>query len=234
MLMIFGQPSRCGREGSKAAGEHEQRIAAGGGTAGARRRSREARRRCAGGGTYILFQLRAFPAVERIRDAHPAADDAAPSVRAVVSLVADAHESAGAHQRVAHHALAVACAEQGGREAAGQGEDGRKHRARASQKGAAGRQQDNAHFSHSRPIAMPGCFLHITRSGWCFAIPRRSPPPASSSHTLNLDAENELEEREESSRRGKRRRKARVRWKLHRTALSTSPAGRYARERISG
>ena len=26
------------------------------------------------------------------------------------------------------------------------------------------------HFSHTRPIATPGCFLHITKSGWCFAM----------------------------------------------------------------
>ena len=232
MLMIFGQPSRCGREGSKAAGEHEQRIAAGGGTAGARRRSREARRRCAGGGTYILFQLRAFPAVERIRDAHPAADDAAPSVRAVVALVADAHESAGAHQRVAHHALAVACAEQGGREAAGQGEDGRKHRARAIRAQPADSRTTHIFRTAGRSRCQAASCTSPDPDG---ASPspgdRRLPPPL---HTRSTSMRKMSLKRERSSRRGKRRRKARVRWKLHRTALSTSPAGRYARERISG
>ena len=27
-----------------------------------------------------------------------------------------------------------------------------------------------SHFSHSRPTEMPGCFRHMIRSGWCFAI----------------------------------------------------------------
>ena len=30
--------------------------------------------------------------------------------------------------------------------------------------------QHNLHFSQRRPIATPGCFRHITRSGWCFAM----------------------------------------------------------------
>jgi hypothetical protein len=27
-----------------------------------------------------------------------------------------------------------------------------------------------AHFSHSRPMAMPGSLRHMMRSGWCFAM----------------------------------------------------------------
>jgi len=27
-----------------------------------------------------------------------------------------------------------------------------------------------SHFSQRRPIAMPGCFRHMMRSGWCFAM----------------------------------------------------------------
>lgn len=26
------------------------------------------------------------------------------------------------------------------------------------------------HFSHSRPMAMPGSLRHMMRSGWCFAM----------------------------------------------------------------
>ena len=28
----------------------------------------------------------------------------------------------------------------------------------------------HSHFSHTRPMATPGCFRHMTRSGWCFAM----------------------------------------------------------------
>ena len=181
MLMIFGQPSRCGREGSKAAGEHEQRIAASGGNGGARGRSREARRRRAGGGTYILFQLRAFPAVERIRDAHPAADDAAPSVRAVVALVTDAHESAGAHQRVAHHALAVAC---GARRARGGGTGERRARAQgARQKGASRNRTTHIFRTAGRSRCQAASCTSPDLDG---ASPsnRRSPPPVSTNTLL--------------------------------------------------
>ena len=33
-----------------------------------------------------------------------------------------------------------------------------------------------SHFSHRRPMAMPGCLRHMIRSGWCFAIALLSHP----------------------------------------------------------
>lgn len=32
-----------------------------------------------------------------------------------------------------------------------------------------GSQVTYVHLSHSRPTEMPGCFRHMTRSGWCLA-----------------------------------------------------------------
>lgn len=31
-------------------------------------------------------------------------------------------------------------------------------------------QKRNSHFSQRRPMAIPGCLRHITKSGWCFAM----------------------------------------------------------------
>ena len=64
-------------------------------------------------GTHILFLQRALLAVVGIRDAKAATDDAAPGVRAVVALVADAHQGRRPHVTVAHDALAIACRRRG-------------------------------------------------------------------------------------------------------------------------
>lgn len=58
--------------------------------------------------THVLLELRALLAVVRVRHPGPAADDAPPALRAVVALVADAHERGRANERVADDALAVA------------------------------------------------------------------------------------------------------------------------------
>ena len=58
---------------------------------------------------YVLLLHCALSAIVRIRDADAAAHDAAALVRAVVALVADAHERVRVNVRVADHALAVAC-----------------------------------------------------------------------------------------------------------------------------
>ena len=58
--------------------------------------------------THVLLQLGAFLAVVRVRDARAPTNEAAPALRAVVALVADADEGGGAHERVADDALAVA------------------------------------------------------------------------------------------------------------------------------
>lgn len=56
----------------------------------------------------VLLQPRALEAVESVRDAFAAANDALVLVVAERALVADAHESGGAHIGVADRALAVA------------------------------------------------------------------------------------------------------------------------------
>ena len=33
--------------------------------------------------------------------------------------------------------------------------------------------QSDVHFSQRRPMAIPGCFRHMTRSGWCLAMIQR-------------------------------------------------------------
>ena len=88
----------------------------------------------------------------------------------VVALVTNAYEDRRTHITVADHAFSVAC--------------------RASvcvSCGSVSRRpvrRGHGHFSQRRPIAIPGCFLHMTRSGWCFAIAlaplSTSRPPLSS------------------------------------------------------
>lgn len=56
----------------------------------------------------ILLLDGALLAVVGVGHAGPPADDAAALVGAVVALVADAHQRAGPHVRVADHALAIA------------------------------------------------------------------------------------------------------------------------------
>ena len=57
---------------------------------------------------HILFLLRALLAVVSVRDARSSADDTAPLERAIIALVANAHERARAHVGVADGALAIA------------------------------------------------------------------------------------------------------------------------------
>jgi hypothetical protein len=61
-----------------------------------------------GWATYVLLLLCALLAVVGVGDALAAADDAAALVAAVVALVADAHQRARPHVRVADDALAIA------------------------------------------------------------------------------------------------------------------------------
>lgn len=56
----------------------------------------------------VLLQPRALEAVESVRDAFAAAHDALVLIVAERALVADAHESGGAHVRIADRAFAVA------------------------------------------------------------------------------------------------------------------------------
>ena len=56
----------------------------------------------------ILFEARAFEAVESVTNALAAADDALVLIVAEGALVADAHEGGRAHIRIANGALAVA------------------------------------------------------------------------------------------------------------------------------
>eukprot|EP00212_Chloropicon_laureae_P009224 CAMPEP_0197493832 /NCGR_PEP_ID=MMETSP1311-20131121/25015_1 /TAXON_ID=464262 /ORGANISM="Genus nov. species nov., Strain RCC856" /LENGTH=188 /DNA_ID=CAMNT_0043039133 /DNA_START=76 /DNA_END=642 /DNA_ORIENTATION=- len=56
----------------------------------------------------VLLQGGALLAIEGVRDAHPAADDAPPLRRPVVALVADPDQGLRPHVRVADDALAVA------------------------------------------------------------------------------------------------------------------------------
>ena len=100
--------------------------------------------------THVLFLYGALLAVEGVRDAKAAADDAPPSVRPVVALVAHPHQRGGPHVAVALHALAVACSTG----------EGQGSRARAGEYAApggrrrTGRQRARAsHFSQSLPIA---------------------------------------------------------------------------------
>ena len=57
---------------------------------------------------HIFLLLCALLAVVGIRDANPAADDTAPSVRAIITLIANPYKSGRPHVRVADHALAIA------------------------------------------------------------------------------------------------------------------------------
>ena len=56
----------------------------------------------------VLFHLRAFSAIVRVRDAGAPTNHAPPLVAPVVALVADPHQSTGPDVRVAHHTFAVA------------------------------------------------------------------------------------------------------------------------------
>ena len=58
---------------------------------------------------HVFLELRALLAVVGVRNAGPAADDAASALAPIVALVADADERRRAHERVADDALAVAC-----------------------------------------------------------------------------------------------------------------------------
>jgi len=73
---------------------------------------------------HILFLNSTFLAVVRVRHAIVAADHTASLVGPVVTLVADAHQCAGPHVRIANDALSIAC----GKEGKGGGGDRRPHR----------------------------------------------------------------------------------------------------------
>ena len=114
------------------------------------------------GATYVLLLLRALLAVVGIGDAWLATDDAATLIGAVVALVADTHEDARPHVGVADGALAVALFAQAA------------NRCKAREMGGSDEGGDRTCISQARSGAacaqMPGCFRHMIRSGWCFAM----------------------------------------------------------------
>ena len=114
------------------------------------------------GATYVLLLLRALLAVVGIGDARLATDDAATLIGAVVALVADTHEDARPHVGVADGALAVALFAQAA------------NRCKARDMGGSGGRRRHMHFASAFEGAacaqMPGCFRHMIRSGWCFAM----------------------------------------------------------------
>ena len=58
--------------------------------------------------TYVLLLYGTLLAVVGVRDTGASTDDAAALIRAVVAFIADAHQRARLHVRIADHALAVA------------------------------------------------------------------------------------------------------------------------------
>ena len=100
------------------------------------------------------------------RHTRPATDDAAATIVAKVALVADAHNRRRTHVRVAD------------RTALGQ------HPRRSARRTAT--YQCPSHFSHSRPIAMPGSLRHSTRSGLCLDHASAAEPRAPR-HATHLD-----------------------------------------------
>ena len=57
----------------------------------------------------------------------------------------------------------------------------------------------HVHFSHKRPIAMPGIFLHMIKSGWCFACSSSSSEKEEESMSVAILQKNTLARARHSS-----------------------------------
>ncbi len=118
----------------------------------------------------ILLHQRAPFAVIRVAHADAAAYDAPSLIRSVITLVAHAHERRRTHVRITHHAFTVACVPFASRRPSSVALAASRVSRLASR--ALSRALSHAHFSHRRPTAMPGIFLHMMRSGWCLLCAR--------------------------------------------------------------
>ena len=56
----------------------------------------------------VLFHLRAFATIVRVRDAGAPTNNAPPLIGPIIALVADSNEGTGSHIRIADHTFAVA------------------------------------------------------------------------------------------------------------------------------
>ena len=108
----------------------------------------------------IVPQLNTFTTILGVSDTLVAANNTPALVTAVVAFITNMYNFFRIHKRIAHTAKSVTCVE-----GKGQRKQVRKKERRRLGDDKLHPFSHHSHFSHRRPIATPGCFRHITRSG---------------------------------------------------------------------
>lgn len=135
----------------------------------------------------ILFLLDTFSTIIRIRNTHSTTNTTSTFEGTIIAFITDMRQHGRVYKGITNDTFAVAYKNIIKREYIKCEWEARwcvekemiqtsmNHKHQSCRRRSVSIQQQNdamnhLHFSQRRPIATPGCFRHITRSGWCLAM----------------------------------------------------------------